>query len=94
MSSGIALNEASLGKEVPDAAVEHASVEVDALVPRLDHELVLMVDKLLLFGVVGIDDILPVVEVEEVVSLVDHVVEVLLRVAAIRHRSAPVILCV
>ena len=53
-----------------------------------------MVDKLLLIGVVGFNDFLPVGEVEEVVSLVDYFVEVLLRVAAIRHRSAPVILCV
>ena len=33
MSSDIALDEAPLGEEVPDAAVEHASVEVDALAP-------------------------------------------------------------
>ena len=92
MSSGIALDEATLGEEVPDAAVEHASVEVYALVPRLEHELVLMVDELLLIFVVGFDDILPVVEIEEVVSLVDHVVEVVVRVAAVGHRSAPVIL--
>ena len=92
MSSDIALDEAPLGEEVPDTAVEHAGVEVDALVPRLEHELVLMVDELLLIGVVGIDDILPVGEVEEVVSLVDHVVEVVLSIAALVHRSAPVIL--
>ena len=94
MSSDIALDEAPLGEEVPDAAVEHASVEVVALVPRLEHELVLMVGELLLIGVVGIDYVLPVVEVEEVVSLVDHVVEVVERipVAAVSQRSAPVIL--
>ena len=54
----------------------------------------MMVDELLLIGVIGINDILPVGEVEEVVSLVDHVVEVVvcIPVAAVSQRSAPVIL--
>ena len=86
--------EASLGEHVPDAAVEHASVKVDALVPRLHHEQTLMVDKLLIIGVVVIDDILPVCEVEEVVKRVDNVVEVVVGVGAVDHRSAEVILCV
>ena len=93
------MHHASLGEEHPDAAVEHSSVEVligvyFALIPRPEHERVLIFDGNLLFGVVGIDDILPVGEVEEVVSLVDHVVEVVvcIPVVAASQRSAPVIL--
>ena len=94
MSSGLEVHEVSLGEHVPDAAVEHTSAKVDALVPRLHHEHTLMVDKLLIIGVVGIDDLLTVWEVEEVVKRVDNVVEVVVGVVAVGHRSAEVILCV
>ena len=83
---------APLDEEIPDAAVEQASVPEFALVPILEHELVLIVDELLLIGVVGIDDILPVVKVEEVVRLYDHVFEVAIRPETVGHRLAEVIL--
>ena len=86
------MDEAPLGEDVPDAAVEHASVEVDALVPRLEHLHVLVVDQFLIGLVVFVNDVFPVGQVEEVVSFVDHRIEVVVRVAAVDHRAAEVIL--
>ena len=87
-----AIDHASLGEDHPDAAVEHASVEVDALVPRLEHLHVLVVDQILIGLVVFVNDVFPVGQVEEVVSFVDHRIEVVVRVAAVDHRAAEVIL--
>ena len=69
------MDEASLGEEVPDAAIEHASVEVDAFVPRLQHKVDLVVDQHLLVLVVGFHNIHPVVKSEEIMSSADHLLK-------------------
>lgn len=86
------MHHASLGEKVPDSAVEHAGIEVDAIIPCIQHELVLMVDQLLLSRVVCVEDVLPVMEIKEIVSVVDHLVEVVISVAAVGHRSTEIIL--
>ena len=84
--------EASLGEEIPDSAVEHSCVEVDAIVPFEEHKFLLMVDYFLIFFIVLSHDILPVAQIEEVVSIVDHAIEELLGVTAVHHGLAEKIL--
>ena len=86
------MDEASLGEEIPNSAVEHSCVEVDAIVPFEEHKLLLMVDNLLIFFVVLCNDVFPVAQIEEVVGLVDHFVEEVLGITAVNHRLAPKIL--
>ena len=51
-----------------------------------------MVDQFLVGIVVVFHNVLPVGEIKEIVSLVDHLVEVVIRVAAVGHRSTEIIL--
>ena len=90
--SSIAMDETSLSEEIPDSAVEHSCVEVDAIVPFEEHKLLLMVDNLLIVCIVLCNDVFPVAQIEEVVGLVDHFVEEVLGVTAVNHRLAEKIL--
>ena len=45
-----------------------------------------MVDQGLVYSVVLIGNVLPVGEVEEILSLVDHMIEIILSVGAVSHR--------
>ena len=76
----------SLGKQVPDSAVEHASVEVYAIVPLLQHHGLLMLNQRLVSLVVCLDSVLPVRLLEEVVRFHDHLLEECVRLVAGNHR--------
>ena len=90
LSACLCSDRLSVGEVVPDAAVEHASVEVDALVPRSQTVAPLHVDQILVLVVVGLYDVLPSVLIEEIVSCSCHVLEKLIGICAIFHRVAVV----
>ena len=79
-------DEVPLGKEIPDSAVEHACIEVDTLIPREQHENLLLIDQRLVFFVVLLDDVLPIRSVEEVVAFLDHLFEEVISFGAVMHR--------
>ena len=72
-------------KGSPSTAVEHASVEVDAGVPRLEGVLPLLVDVFLVQKVVLLGDDLPVIAGEERVIVVSEVLEVVVGLIAEDH---------
>ena len=78
-------DELSVGELVPDATVEHTSVEVDTLVPAGQVLLPLLVNKGLVGRVVGVDSVLPPVMIEEDVSPLGHLLEVLVCIGAVSH---------
>ena len=70
---------------VPDASVEHTSVEVDASVPRVQAELPLLVNVVLVGVVVVTGNLTPVVAVQELFLFVVHLVEVTPSLVAGNH---------
>mmetsp|Transcript_1247 Transcript_1247/g.1652 ORF Transcript_1247/g.1652 Transcript_1247/m.1652 type:complete len:212 (+) Transcript_1247:164-799(+) len=78
-----------LGKGGEGVGVEHARVEVDALIPRLQRVGPLLVDVVAVLVVVALNDIFPVVTVEELVLGAVHPVEVLVGLPAGGHGEAP-----
>ena len=78
------------GKDVKDASVEHASVEVDLSVPALEAGLPLLVNKSRVLLVVGSDDVQPVLLLEEGVPALVEGLEVGGGLIASLKRFAPV----
>ena len=75
----------SVDELVPDAAVEHTSVEVDTLVPASQVVLHVLIDKGLLSGVVLFHNFPPDVLFEEGVGCGSNLFEVLVRVVTVNH---------